>query len=1135
MLRACLSILLGAAVTTHVLSQSAPIKTKFTRIEVRHGLSHSNVTAFCQDSNGFLWIGTENGLNKYDGYEFRIYQRKENDSLSLLVNAINYIFEDSHKRLWVATRTAGLHYYDPERDVFVRVPEFLDGYDIAFISEDDQQNLWVTGKRLNYAFVSKKGADGSWEEIKLMETASTPVAIVHDTGDNFWIGIRMLGLLNWNSRSRTINKTYVHNDQIPSSIVSNDVFRLTKTSNGELWIGTRGGLSRYNPASDDFLNFREGKDLTRTIPINVIRAIYQQGEYLWIGTENGGLCKLDPRTLTFQNFAFDKNDPNSLSDNSVWSVYGDREGRIWIGTFSRGICVLDNMKEKFHELDLPLENNIVNAIRRDSRGRLWIGTEGGLVRYDGKKTVTYRSNPDIKGSLSSDPVLAIFEDNKQRIWIGTWAGGANLYDEKNDAFVVYTREPGNPNSLSDPNVYDITQDKETGNIIVGSYRGVNVLTDEKAGTFKTFTDPKIDSYNYVRALYEDKDGKLWVGTIGGLSILDIRTGIRTDFDVSRKLAYGDSTSDRTVNYITADSQGRVCIGARNGFHIHNGDNRFTSFSALEGLPTSDILGFVEDKNGNYWLSSTRGVSRLDPRTRTVVNFDVNDGLVSDELKHKSVFNDNYKTLFFGGTGVSIVNPDSVKYNPHSPFVYFSEIRIQNEAVQPGDHHGILARPLMDSKEISIPPKYNFFTIGFSSVSFTSSKKNQYAYKLEGFSNEWTYSGSQRSASFTNLDPGQYTLLVKASNNDGLWSEDARKLVINILPPWWETYWFRVSLIMGIAATIVATFRYRTKQVRLQNMRLEQLVQVRTSQLESHRAEIENQNRLLKEKQDELAAQNEELVQNQEEISAQRDMLSRQNDELMQARTKIEEQNREILMKNENLEVEVQKRTAELVEYNQQLEQFAFISAHNLRSPVARILGLGNLFDLADSLQEKHDVLKRVLETTRDLDGVVRDLNKILDIRRDNTGIISETDLTEEIEKVKQTLKSEIEATGAIIEYDFTNANLVRTITSYIDSILFNLISNSIKYRHPERRPEIRITSVYNNQTLLLTFTDNGLGMDLSLYGDKVFSLYNRFHSHVEGKGLGLYLVKTQLDAIGGRIHVESEPEKGTTFHISIRQ
>jgi ligand-binding sensor domain-containing protein/signal transduction histidine kinase len=1135
MLRTCTCVLLWIVLTTHAHSQNTPLKTKFTRIEVRQGLSHSNVTAFCQDSKGFLWIGTENGLNKYDGYEFKVYRKKDNDTLSLLVNSINYIFEDSRQTLWVATRTAGLHYYDPELDAFVRVPEFSSGYDISFISEDRNKNLWVTGKRLNYAFVARRRDDGTWEETKLMDTPYQPVAIIQDTGDNYWIGLRMVGLLNWNSKTKTINKIYSHQDDDSTSVASADVFRLTKTKKGDLWVGTQNGLSRYNPDTDNFLNFRPSKDLSKSVPAGVISAIQEDGDNLWIGIENGGLSKLDLKTMTFQNYVYDKNDPYSLSDNSIWSVYKDSEGRIWIGTFSRGICVLDNLKEKFHELDVPLENNIVNAILRDSRHRLWIGTEGGLVKYEGGKSTLYVHNPEVKGSLSSNPVLAIFEDSKDRIWIGTWAGGANLYDEKTDSFVVYNKQPGLPESLSDPHVYAITEDKETGNMIIGTYRGVNVLIDEKAGIFKTYTEPFIDSYNYVRALYEDSEGLLWMGTIGGLSQLDINTGRRTDYDISFKLANGGSTSDRTVNYISQDKKGRLCIGSRNGFHIHAGADRFISFTEREGLPSNDVLGFLQDRDGNFWLSSMRGVSKLDPNAGTVVTFDVNDGLVSDELKHKAVFRDGYNTFFFGGTGVSVLNPDSLKYNPHKPFVYFTDLRIQNESVHAGDRFGILSRPIISSSEITIPPVFNFFTISFSSVSFTSSEKNQYAYKLEGFNKDWTYSGNQRSVSFTNLDPGVYTLKVRASNNDGVWSDEPVSMTIRIQPPWWETFWFRVALVLALAFAILTIFRYRIRQVRHHNQLLEKLVQIRTAQLESHKEEIENQNRLLKDKQDELAAQNEELVQNQEEISAQRDLLSNQNEQLINARGIIEAKNREISAKNENLEGEVEKRTAELVEYNQQLEQFAFISAHNLRSPVARILGLGNLFEMAETMQEKHDILKHILNTTRDLDSVVHDLNKILDIRRDNTGIITEIDLTEEIERVKETLRSEIESTNALIEYDFTRANHITTIKSYLDSILFNLLSNSIKYRHPNRDPHIRITSACGEKELQLTFTDNGLGMDLSLYGTKVFSLYNRFHSHVEGKGLGLYLVKTQLESIGGKIQVTSEPDKGTTFHITISQ
>lgn len=300
-------------------------------------------------------------------------------------------------------------------------------------------------------------------------------------------------------------------------------------------------------------------------------------------------------------------------------------------------------------------------------------------------------------------------------------------------------------------------------------------------------------------------------------------------------------------------------------------------------------------------------------------------------------------------------------------------------------------------------------------------------------------------------------------------------------------------------------------------------------------QIQAQNVKLLMQQEELAAQNEELIETQEEISAQRDVVAEQNHKLQQASLIIEKQNAEIKHRNENLEREIEERTRELIEYNQQLEQFAYISAHNLRAPVARILGLGQLLELSPKdTQEKREVYEKLISTTRELDHVVRDLNTILEIRKSNISVVTEIDLAAELSQVKGILEKEITDTQTEIVADFSNVRIIHTVKPYLDSILINLISNAIKYRHERRHPVITLKTEVREDYVCLIVQDNGLGIDLSLFKDRIFTLYSRFHSHVEGKGMGLYLVKTQVAALGGKIEVESEVNKGITFYVYLR-
>jgi signal transduction histidine kinase len=518
-------------------------------------------------------------------------------------------------------------------------------------------------------------------------------------------------------------------------------------------------------------------------------------------------------------------------------------------------------------------------------------------------------------------------------------------------------------------------------------------------------------------------------------------------------------------------------------------------SIKDGLPVNVIRGIMEDSKGNLWLGTTKGLTVFNPVTKAIKTYDESDGLISNEIRRKSFFKAANGQMFVGGKGVNTFFPDSIISNPNKPSVYLTDLKIFNKSINPKTNDGILKDDIAETKEIFLDHTQTFFSLHYVGINFTASYKNQYAYKLEGFDEDWVLVGSQRSATFTNLDPATYIFKVKASNNDGLWNEEGASLIIHVLPPWWATWWFRMLGVLFMVASALGFYRHRIRVIANSNRKLSALVKEQTKEL------IQSQ--------EELATQNEELIQSQEEIAAQRDLVSKHN---------------------ESLEEEVTKRTQELVEYNQQLEQFAFISAHNLRAPVARILGLGHLLTLAqNSPEEKEQIYPKLVHTTRELDEVVRDLNTILELKKNSDSFINDIDLATEVSMIRQNLEKEIASTRANITTDFTQAGILRTVKPYLDSILYNLVSNAIKYRHPNRTPVIHIMAEKLENEICLSVSDNGLGIDVNLFRDKLFTLYKRFHLHVEGKGMGLYLVKTQMIAMGGRIEVESEVDKGTTF------
>lgn len=1062
---------------------------KFRRLAENIQLSNLNITTITQDSKGFLWVGTLDGLNRFDGYEFKTYRNIENDTTSLVKSRVETLFEDSKGTLWVSTVNSGLQYYNRLTDSFSRIQEFSERFCQVFrITEDAQGNLWIGGAINEQAFVAMRdGSTGKWQKFLLFQAAEGIYSILQISKDEFWLGSQANGLLKWNRKTNVLEPYFLRDADDPNTIPANDVREIVRDAAGNLWIATHdGGLCKLNVSNNQVTRYTSAsEDVRRRLPSNTIRNMRSDGQYLWIATENGGLSRMNMFTEELTNFLYDKSNPNTIINNSIWSVYKDRQGRIWAGSFSKGLCVLDVMEDKIQIYDPSLADDLVNVIFEDSKERLWIGTEDGLVLKDQSGSRRFRFDPKNKESISGNAIISIYEDSKHRIWIGVWDGGVNRFVESSRTFLRFGKEPRHEGNLTDPNVFNIAESSVTGQLLVSTFGGLNILKDEKTGFFENpFSYPhEGDQFHF--SLLEDKEQNLWVAARSGLSIYSLETK-----QVKRVNIWEDTTrTSEQINCIFQDSKGTIWIGSSGGLHKMINTGKFISYTTHDGLPVNFVQGILEDETGTLWLGTSKGLVSFNPTTKMIKTFDESDGLLSNELRRKAFMRKENGQIFIGGKGVNTFFPDSIKFNPNKPPVYITDLKIFNQSIKPNGVDGILQNDITETKEIYLNSDHSFFTINYVGINFTSSYKNQYTYKLEGFDKDWINVGSQRFATFTNLDPGTYTFYVKASNNDGLWNEDATSLVIHVLPPWWKTWWARLLFVISLVGIAGLAFFTRTRRILKTNRELEEAVHQQTK---------------------ELAAQNEELIQSQEEVSAQRDLVARQN---------------------ENLEIEVAKRTNELVEYNQQLEQFAFIAAHNLRAPVARILGLGQLIQMLENSSEKDEIYPKLLRAAEELDGVVKDLNTILAFRKNSDSLVTVVDLAAEVSKIGVTLEREIGNSHAVITSDFTAVKTIRTVKPYLESILYNLISNAIKYRMPDRAPLIHIHTDQLENEICLTVSDNGLGIDMKAYREKLFTLYSRFHIHLEGKGLGLYLVKTQITALGGRIELESEVNRGSTFKV----
>lgn len=1086
------SLLLVLFLTARVFSQPSP-KINFSNVTAP--LSNLHVSCILQDSRGFLWVGTEDGLNRFDGYEFKIYRHDPDDSTSLLKNRIRALFEDDRGVLWVSTNSGGLHLYDRVHDNFRRLPSYSFDCEIAEFHEDDTA-VWIGGIRHGEAFVNEVSKKTGHERNHVLFKSRTPIhALIPAPDHSFWIGVRGTGLFRWD----------VKNNDIQGKGPPSELHRALADGRQNLWIAAKEGLQKYDTKTNTTVLYNSRSH--PALPVDNVLCLCMDGDYLWIGTENGGLCRLNTVTDELVTFQTNLQDAESLPDNSIWALYRDRQGRIWIGTYSNGITFIDPLRQKFQEIDLPIRDDVVNAILLDSQKRLWLGTEEGLVVKSSHGIKHYKHSTD-KRSLQTNPVLSIYEDTQQRIWVGTWQGGLNRYDEVHDTFIHYMPDEKRTDALSNANVFAIKQSHRTGQLLVATHDGLNVM-DERTGTFQHIREGQFEFNNYIGTLYEDRKGTIWVGTLEELLQYDPLSKKLSRFETA---THRDSIHVRGVcNSILEDNHGRLWVGTQEGLHLLINGRFRKRYTIRDGLPSNNIQAILEDNSGNLWMSTAAGISKFNTATAVFRNYDKDDGIRTINFKSKACLRDAQGEFLFAGKGVCAFNPDSVRENPHVPNVFITELGILNPPTRPAGSGGMLQRQISEIKEISIPPVYNYFSLKYVAINFTATSKNQYAYKLEGFQADWNYVGDQRSAMFTNLDPGTYTFKVKACNNDGVWNEKGAQLVIHILPPWWKTWWAKTAAVLVLAGSALLAYKIRVRSIQQQNRSLELQVQKRT---------------------EELALQNEELTQSQEEIAAQRDVVAAQNQELQNARLIIEKQNHDILMRNESLEAEVEKRTRDLVEYNQQLEQFAFISAHNLRAPVARILGLGHILEIeGENPREARVISDKMVISAKELDRVVRDLNTVLDIRRNSNSAIAPINLEEELRLIKINLEKEIQETNTTFVEDFSKGSVLWGVKPYLDSILLNLISNAIKYRHPERNPVITIWSEEKDDQFTLTIEDNGLGMDMAVCKEKLFMLYSRFHSHVEGKGMGLYLVKTQVIAMGGKIEVQSILDKGTVFRI----
>ncbi|MGE5860289.1 MAG: two-component regulator propeller domain-containing protein, partial [Ignavibacteria bacterium] len=707
-------------------------------------------------------FGTQDGLNRYDGYNFKVFKNNPEDSATLSDNFIFSIYEDRSGILYVETQSSEFHKYNPAAESFsVVIKDSID----------------LSGASFN-----------------------TVGAIFEELSGVIWTGglSRSIGLTKEDKKTGRITH-FKHNPSDPSSLSDDKVYSILRDRNGNLWIGTFNGLDRLDEKTGKFYHYRNDPSDPNSIADNWIWPLYEDTKgNLWIGTVKGGLCKFDPRTKSFYNYKNNPSEPASINDNYIFSIYQDRSGVIWIGTNTGGINYFHPSSQVFeHYLSETgeknsLADNDILSLFADNAGNYWIGTRnGGLSKfnYSAKRFTNYSANSSNQNSISTNSIQVIYQDRSGILWLGNFNGGLDALDPKTGKFKHYKNNPLDSNSISDNRIVSVIEDKE-GFIWIGTYGGGLNKLDKKTGTIIRYQFDEKDnssiSSNPAWSIIEDRTGKLWIGTFGG-GINIFNKASQTFTHLKSNPSDSASLNDDNVIRIFEDSKGGIWAGTTKGLARYvKKNNTFKNYREKDGLANDFVYGILEDGKGNLWLSTNNGISKFDPQKEIFKNYHYNDGLQGNEY-NQNAFAEDFKTgrLLFGGiNGFNIFHPDSITGNKYLPPLVFTDFLRYNTDDEEGKP--IIEKGISYRENIVLTYKDNIITIVFSALNFNNSSKNQYRYKLEGFNENWIQLGVNHSVTFTNLSQGEYNLKVIGSNNDGLWNEKGANLFIEVLPPWWRT-------------------------------------------------------------------------------------------------------------------------------------------------------------------------------------------------------------------------------------------------------------------------------------------------------------------------------------------------------------
>lgn len=1052
---------------------------KFEHLSLAEGLSQSTVYAILQDAKGFMWFGTQDGLNQYDGYTFTHYRHDPQDPDSLSNNFILSLHEDSQGVLWVGTDGGGLDRFDRKSNRFQHYQhqpqqpdDSLSHNAVLGIHEDNQGFLWIAtdGGGLNRLdphrqhFTHYRHNPNDPHSL----SSDSPWSLYEDHLGILWIGTDGQGLNRFDREHNRFIR-YTHDTKDKKGLSGGHVTTLYEDHAGTLWIGTNVGLNQFERQHEQFKHYLPIPHKLPDQGHNVVWSICEdkRGE-LWVGTDGAGLHRFDRQSGRFTAYTHESHDPNSLSNNYVVSLYRDNAGTLWIGTDSGGLNLFDYQQHQFqhyfHHPDDPnsLSDDVVWSLYEDSQGLLWVGTfGGGLNRLDRRQNTFKHYIHDVNNpnSLSHNAVWSIYEDRQQNLWVGTFGGGLNRLDRARDIFQHYHHDPNNPNSLSSDKVRSLYEDNQ-GFLWIGTRDGLNRFDPQRMQFTHYFHDPKNPnslSHNLILSVYEDKAGLLWIGTQGGgLNRYDRNQEIFTRY---QHIPHDPSSlSDNEVLALYEDETGRFWVGTLGG-GLNQMDRKtgtFIHYREQDGLANDVIYGILPDEQGYLWLSTNQGLSRFNPETIEFRNYDVSDGLQSNEFR--AAYHKNRQgELFFGGIhGFNYFYPQAIQDNAYIPPIVITDFKIFNKSV-PLSADGPLQQVINETTHLTLSYHQSFFSFEFAALNFLHPEKNQYTYFLEGLDNEWNYVGTRRQAYYTNVPPGHYTFHVKGTNNNGIWNQQEHTIAITILPPLWRSTGAYISY-LGVFITLLLVYAKRQKN---------------------------------------------KIIEKQQELEQEQAIA-----------TQLKQADR---LKNE----------------------FLAHVARELRIPLNGIVSIGEslLEGVAGPLsnQIKTD-LTMIVVSGRRLVHLIDDMLDFSYLKQKDVALdIKPVDI-HPIAHIVLTLSDALRQgkTIDLINAIPTDLPLVKADENRLQQILYNLVNNAIKYTD---KGKVKLSAqVMEANLVAITVTDTGIGLVQDKLDDLLTALeqVETRSTHTSSSiGLGLAITQRLIKLQGGQLTIESQLGLGTQFTFTL--